>query len=330
ISIRPTLYDGTVIAKETNVISIADSEETLMLEEESRSKMLLKQSDPMVSLVNTSLKKLKYHLGQFYSMVKKQTTPDALTEGNGEEEEFNLEDIQDIILREKLLSINRLIANIESLNDNPTPDCVLKSFASFPIFGESDNSLSDNSSPEYETFSDHMEETGSGYTTTHANNSLPEYDSFCFEIKPDQERLTSIGIENIDYDSEGDIRFLEELLVDDFIPFPDNESSNFNHHNNISFPRPPSKPPDVEFCFDLEPDLISDVIAEEISDELNEDEYFNPGGEFNVFKNVKDDDYFPFTFVIRIFLPYLIYPEVSPLLLSVESEDTIFDPGISV
>ncbi|GJV00923.1 retrovirus-related pol polyprotein from transposon TNT 1-94, partial [Tanacetum coccineum] len=46
--IRPMLYDGSVIAKETNVISIADSEETLMLEEESRSKMLLKQSDPMV------------------------------------------------------------------------------------------------------------------------------------------------------------------------------------------------------------------------------------------------------------------------------------------
>ncbi|GKD83168.1 hypothetical protein Tco_1350007, partial [Tanacetum coccineum] len=32
--IRPMIYDGTIIAKETNVISIADSEETLMLEEE--------------------------------------------------------------------------------------------------------------------------------------------------------------------------------------------------------------------------------------------------------------------------------------------------------
>ncbi|GJT92957.1 retrovirus-related pol polyprotein from transposon TNT 1-94 [Tanacetum coccineum] len=46
--IRPMLYDGNVIAKETNVISIADSEESLMLEDESRSKMLLKQSDSMV------------------------------------------------------------------------------------------------------------------------------------------------------------------------------------------------------------------------------------------------------------------------------------------
>ncbi|GJW36229.1 retrovirus-related pol polyprotein from transposon TNT 1-94, partial [Tanacetum coccineum] len=41
--IRPMLYAGNVIAKETSVISIADSEETLMLEEESRSKILLKQ-----------------------------------------------------------------------------------------------------------------------------------------------------------------------------------------------------------------------------------------------------------------------------------------------
>nr|GFC27703.1 hypothetical protein [Tanacetum cinerariifolium] len=42
--IRPILYDGNVIAKETNVISIADAKETLMLEEDSQSKMLLKQN----------------------------------------------------------------------------------------------------------------------------------------------------------------------------------------------------------------------------------------------------------------------------------------------
>ncbi|GJZ33461.1 retrovirus-related pol polyprotein from transposon TNT 1-94 [Tanacetum coccineum] len=115
--IRPMLYDGNVIAKETNVISISNSEETLMLKEESRSKMLLKQnfvkcfvpqqepSDeqalhpntdqyasslvkidasrelPKVSLVNTSLKKIKYHLGQFDNVVKKRITLDALIEG---------------------------------------------------------------------------------------------------------------------------------------------------------------------------------------------------------------------------------------------------------
>nr|GFB48626.1 hypothetical protein [Tanacetum cinerariifolium] len=236
----------------------------------------------------------------------------------------------DVVLREKLLSINRLNANIGSLNDNPTPDRMLNSFASFPIFKESDTSLSDNSSPEFETFSDHMEETRSGITTTHAHKSLPEYDSFFFEIVPDQERLTSVfmkdisddstndllleevdlflasdnsiplDIENFSYDSETDICFLKELLIDDSIPLLVNKSSDSDHQDDLSFPRPLPEPPDVEFFFNLKPD----VIAEEISDES-----FDPEGEIDVFVNVEDDDYFPFMFVIRIFLPYLIYPE---------------------
>nr|GEU54400.1 hypothetical protein [Tanacetum cinerariifolium] len=45
--LEPKLYDGSVIQK-TNVIVIRDSEETLMLEDESRSKMLQKQKDPMM------------------------------------------------------------------------------------------------------------------------------------------------------------------------------------------------------------------------------------------------------------------------------------------
>ncbi|GKG48534.1 hypothetical protein Tco_0512681, partial [Tanacetum coccineum] len=41
---------------------------------------------------------------------------------NQEEKEFDLDDIlqiQDVILREKLLNVSRLISNIESLKDNP-------------------------------------------------------------------------------------------------------------------------------------------------------------------------------------------------------------------
>ncbi|GJV21008.1 hypothetical protein Tco_1370028 [Tanacetum coccineum] len=125
-----------------------------------------------------------------------------------EKEEFDLENIlqiQDVILRERLLNINHLIANIESLNDNFTPNCVLKSPSLFPIpdsnsfFEKSDTSLSysDNSLPEFESFSDHTEETSSGSTTTHANNSLPEYDSFHFEIEPDQGELTNVVMEDI-------------------------------------------------------------------------------------------------------------------------------------
>nr|GFC17999.1 hypothetical protein [Tanacetum cinerariifolium] len=138
------------------------------------------------------------------------------------------------------------------------------------------------------------------------------------------------GIESDDYDSEGDIHFLEGLLVNDSLPLLKNESSKFDHHDDPSFPRPPSEPPDVEFFFDFEPnseELISDVMNN--IDELNENECFDPRSEIDVFVNIEDDDYFPFIFVIRIFLPYLIYPGVSPLLLSTGSEDTIFDPSIS-
>nr|GEV17429.1 monodehydroascorbate reductase [Tanacetum cinerariifolium] len=243
------------------------------------------------------------------------------------------------------IDINRLIVDIVFLNDKPTPDRVLKSTSSFPIFENSDNSLSysDNSLPEFKTFSDHTEETRSGSTIAHANNSLPEYDSFCFEIEPEQERLTSVvindisdnstndplleevnlflaldnlippGIENFDYDSEGDIHFLEELLGNDSIPLPKNESSNFNHHDDPSFPRPPPEPSNVEVSFDFEPnseELISAVMNN--IDELIEDECFDPGGcEIDVFANIKDDVFFPFIFVIRFFLPYLTYPEIT-------------------
>ncbi|GJX65831.1 retrovirus-related pol polyprotein from transposon TNT 1-94 [Tanacetum coccineum] len=43
--IQPTLYDGSVIAKEHAVTSVNDDEKTLILEEESRSKILGKQND---------------------------------------------------------------------------------------------------------------------------------------------------------------------------------------------------------------------------------------------------------------------------------------------
>nr|GEW69369.1 hypothetical protein [Tanacetum cinerariifolium] len=53
--LEPKLYDGNIIEK-TNAIVIRDSEKTLMLAEESRSKMLLKQKDHMMSekKVNTT------------------------------------------------------------------------------------------------------------------------------------------------------------------------------------------------------------------------------------------------------------------------------------
>ncbi|GKC18706.1 hypothetical protein Tco_1020856 [Tanacetum coccineum] len=65
------------------------------------------------------------------------------------------------------------------------------------------------------------------------------------------------GIENDDYDSKGDIRFLEELLSNDPLPLPEIESSNLDHFNDPSSPRPPPEPPDVEICFDVELDTTT-------------------------------------------------------------------------
>nr|GEY24837.1 hypothetical protein [Tanacetum cinerariifolium] len=209
-----------------------------------------------------------------------------------EEEEINLEDIsqiQDVVLCEKLLSITHHISNIESLNENPTSDCVLNSF-------ESNNSLSDNFSPGFKTFCDHSEETRSG-NATHADNSLPEYDLFYFEIEPDQERLINLvksnisdessndplleevdlflafdnliypGIENFADNSEGDIRFLEELLIDDSILSHGSSDSNFE--DNPSIPRPPPEPPDAETDAGEEiPVVMND------KDKFDEDYYF--------------------------------------------------------
>ncbi|GJV53978.1 retrovirus-related pol polyprotein from transposon TNT 1-94 [Tanacetum coccineum] len=103
---KPKLYNGNVILKMDTIV-IPDSDETLMLSEESRSKMLLKEQDPMVvkinehaywkatsvppldpspssttdkvevpkelpkvSMVNTSLKELKRHLARFDQAVE--------------------------------------------------------------------------------------------------------------------------------------------------------------------------------------------------------------------------------------------------------------------
>nr|GEV96024.1 hypothetical protein [Tanacetum cinerariifolium] len=52
------------------------------------------------------------------------------------------------------------------------------------------------------------------------------------------------GIENFAGDLEGDICFLEELLIDDYIL--SHESSDSNFEDNPSIPRPPPEPPDAE------------------------------------------------------------------------------------
>ncbi|GJY81585.1 retrovirus-related pol polyprotein from transposon TNT 1-94 [Tanacetum coccineum] len=112
--LEPKIYDGNVIPN-TYTIEILDSEETLMLAEESHfNKRFIPQTElsaeqafwsqnsvnssapcpsstpnkvkvpkelPKVSMVNTSLKKLKHHLAGFDKVVKERTTATTITEG---------------------------------------------------------------------------------------------------------------------------------------------------------------------------------------------------------------------------------------------------------
>ncbi|GKG30982.1 hypothetical protein Tco_0423470 [Tanacetum coccineum] len=82
------------------------------------------------------------------------------------------------------------------------------------------------------------------------------------------------GIENYDYDSEGDIRFLEELLNNDSLSLPKNESSNLDHFNDPSPSRPPPKPPDVEICFDFKPD--AGVVTNKVVGDISEHDVLMP------------------------------------------------------
>nr|GFB10997.1 hypothetical protein [Tanacetum cinerariifolium] len=102
------------------------------------------------------------------------------------------------------------------------------------------------------------------------------------------------GVENDD--SDGEIDVVDDLRVDNSISnseheFFESEDSDFD---NPSIPRPPPEPPDAE----------TDA-REEIPVVMNNKDKF-------------DEDYYFFMFV-KVFS-----------LLSTESEDTIFDPGISV
>ncbi|GJV64404.1 hypothetical protein Tco_1475232 [Tanacetum coccineum] len=217
----------------------------------------------------------------------------------------SLEEVKDNILREKLLNINLLIAKIESLNDNLTPDCVLKSPSLFPIpvedsdsfFEKSDTSLSysDNSLPEFETFSDHTEETSSGSTTTHTDNSLPKYDSFLFEIKPDQGELTIVVIEDILGEPRVHVNELPThptlMLDSDFIPFDDSFGSDL----------------EVSFPFGTRNKIFDLGIFFEVQS-----------------KRFISQDTFSISFIRNILCPFI----KTLLPFSSENEDTVFNPGI--
>ncbi|GJX48171.1 reverse transcriptase domain-containing protein [Tanacetum coccineum] len=111
------------------------------------------------------------------------------------------------------------------------------------------------------------------------------------------------------------------LVPDDLIPprvenddseDEDIELPNLDHQDNPSSPRPPLEPPDVSL--DFKPNTAMN------------DEDFNQG---KIVLSLNVENVNSFIFFIWTFLPFFTYPEDSPLILSLRSEDLVFDPGIS-
>nr|GEX78102.1 reverse transcriptase domain-containing protein [Tanacetum cinerariifolium] len=166
-------------------------------------------------------------------------------------------------------------------------------------------------------------ESGESMLNTSVDNDSQQEE---MDIVTNTDELLPPGFENDD--SEGEINAVEELHVDNSISNFENELSDIEESDfdNPLIPRPPPEPPDAEF--DFEPDSGEEILV--VMNTIDELKCLDPKDEIDVFASDENDDYFPFMFVIRIFVPYLICSKMFLYFLSTESEDTIFDPGISV
>ncbi|GKD53753.1 hypothetical protein Tco_1287140 [Tanacetum coccineum] len=184
-------------------------------------------------------------------------------------DEADFDPEEEIRLVEKLLYDNSSPRPPEELNSKNS-DAVIESFSPSPIPVEDSDSL------------------------------MEEIDIF---LAPDDS--IPPGIENDDYDSEGDI--LEELLNNDSHSLPENESFHFDRYYDPSSPRPPSKPPDDDgIYFDAKPD--TGILTVKVVDDISE----------------------PYVFKPRILTTHPTrYPVIDTLLLfSSENENKVFNYGI--
>ncbi|GJY12809.1 hypothetical protein Tco_0382118 [Tanacetum coccineum] len=156
---------------------------------------------------------------------------------------------KNVLLREKLLNINLLIANIEALKDNPAPssDVMIKSSSTFlNLFLEETNTF-DNSL--IESFCFDLEEISSGSTTTHSDYSLPDYETFYDDhIEENNSGSTTTHADFSQYDS-----FIFDLSIN---PFPPADRSDFYHEEFADELAHIISPSEYDhFCFKIEPEL---------------------------------------------------------------------------
>ncbi|GJT44192.1 reverse transcriptase domain-containing protein [Tanacetum coccineum] len=205
--------------------------------------------------------------------------------------------IKDDILREKLLNVNLLIANIEALKDNPAP-------SSDDMTNGSTTTHYDYSLPDYEAFysdDDHIEEKSSGSTTTHANFS--QYVSFIFDL--------SIN------------------------PIPPAVRSDFYHEEFADELAHIISPSEYDhFCFKIEPelgnltmDVVNDIFPTR-EPRVHVPNVVPTHSTLNMDFILLSEPLF--AYIEGSFPPFSMYPIAPPYLLSCGNEDTIFDPGISI
>nr|GFC55121.1 hypothetical protein [Tanacetum cinerariifolium] len=101
--------------------------------------------------------------------------------------------IEDDNLREKLLNVHLLIANIEALKDIPTQsfEPLTKSSSTSPKSFLEETNTFHNSLPEFENLYFDLEEISSGSTTTDSDISLLDYEAFYFNNDHIKEIISS-------------------------------------------------------------------------------------------------------------------------------------------
>nr|GEY90419.1 hypothetical protein [Tanacetum cinerariifolium] len=234
------------------------------------------------------------------------------------------EEIEDDNLREKLLNVHLLIANIEELKDNPTPSSksLTKSSSTSPKSFLEETNTFHNSLPEFENFCFDLEEINSGNTTTHSDISLPDYEAFYFDDDHIEEisngsTTTHSYISLSKYDS-----FIFDLVNDQFSP---TDRSDFTHEEFSDERAHIISSPEYDcFYFRNLPDpgeLIS-ILNSGIRENLSSTTHVN--------LPIEDDHSPLLAYVVWIFLAYLTYPVIPPYLHSFRNKDTIFDPGITI
>nr|GEY47866.1 hypothetical protein [Tanacetum cinerariifolium] len=138
------------------------------------------------------------------------------------------EENEDDNLREKLLNVHLLIANIEALKDNPTPfsELLTKSFSTSPKSFLEETNTFHNSLHEFENFCFDLEEISSGSTTTHSDISLLDYEAFSF----DNDHIKEISSGSTTTHSDISLSEYDSFIFDPLNnPFPPTNKSDFTH-----------------------------------------------------------------------------------------------------